>query len=436
MTPFGPLSADMVEHLFGRADDLLADVGIELAGDVTALELFAGAGARIDGERVRFPPGLAGDLIRRSAPARFRQCARNPARSVMFGDRQPVFAPASGPPFVHATDTGGRRYATLADFRGAARMVQASDALAHGGGGYCEPVDGDAATRHLDMLHAVLTLTDKPFIGVTRSPEQVADSLDMGRIACGDDVFAREACVLNLFNVESPLVLTGPVARGIRMTAAAGQAALISSYSMMGMTSPVTPADALALMLAEVQAAAALTQIVRPGAPVLCGIYAVPFSMTAMRPVFGAVESLLVMAAGAQLVHALGVPFRADGAVTSAKILDAQAGRDSAFGLGMAHMTGSDFVLHAAGWMEAGLALSFDKLAFDVGVIGQQQQAADTDATVDPATTPCRSPGAAPTADELLAAWQRPAIDDHLERALETFVDERRRRYRREGGPG
>ncbi len=419
---FAPLTQHAVERLFAAADALLERVGIALPDDPESLAHFDTAGARIshepDGPRVRFPPGLAGELIRRHAPATFCQHARNPQRTVTFGTGDAVFAPASGPPFVRDRVTGRRRHARMEDFEHAARLTQASAVLNHAGGGYCEPGDRDPATRHLDMLLAKLTLTDKPISGAIRDAEQIRDSFEMARIAAGRETL-DDCLVLNLLNLEPPLVLTGPVAEGIRLTAEAGQAALIASYSMQGMTSPVTAEDALVQMLAEIQAGAALAQIVRPGTPVICGIYAVPFSMSTMGPVFGAIESAMIMAAGAQLVRELGVPFRADGAVTTAKCVDAQAGRDTALGLGMARAIGADYVLHTAGWLESGLVFSFEKFAHDVAALAMLQRdggaqasappsASDTAAhTAWPATSPADSPPLAAGRHEWLLDYVR-----------------------------
>lgn|GEM_PF-1666741 len=424
MSGFALLTDPDIERLFASADELLENVGLEIRDDAGALEQLDAVGARIDGTRVRFPAGLATALVRERAPARFHQHARNPQRSVEFGGEHPIFAPASGPAFMRDPDTGRRRYATLSDFERVARMTQASSVLAHAGGGYCEPSDRGPETRHLDMLQAQLLLTDKPLTGAIRDAAQVRDSLEMMAIAC-DDPDLAQCSLLNLFNIEPPLVMPGHVAAGIRMTAAAGQACLISSYSMLGMTSPASLPAALAQMLAEVQAGAALAQCVRPGAPVICGIYAVPFSMSAMRPIFGAIESALVMTAGAQLVQRLGVPFRADGAVTSAKTLDAQAGRDAALGLGVAALHKGALVLHAAGWLEAGLSFSCDKFAHDVAALAAMGADTGTD-------RPAHCSDVTSAAD-LLHAWCRPEMPPARAAALKAFVEDGRLRYQGAG---
>lgn len=92
---------------------------------------------------------------------------------------------------------------------------------------------------------------------------------------------------------------------------------------MMGGTSPVTVAGAMAQGLAEYMVGLALTQIYRLGTPVVGGIFATPFSMQFMGPVYGTAETHLAQLIGCHLVRRLGVPCRGDGLVTSSKINDA-----------------------------------------------------------------------------------------------------------------
>ena len=93
----------------GNADSILERVGIEFRESPDALQLLKDAGCEIEGERVRFPRGLARSVIRESAPATFTQHARNPANDVVIGGMNTVLAPAYGSPFVMYLDQG-RRY--------------------------------------------------------------------------------------------------------------------------------------------------------------------------------------------------------------------------------------------------------------------------------------------------------------------------------------
>ena len=70
------------------------------------------------------------------------------------------------------------------------------------------------------------------------------------------------------------------------------------------------------------------------------------------------------------LARRLGVPFRGGGALTASKISDAQAAYESANSLNAAVMGGVNFVLHAAGWLEGGLTMGYEKFILDVDQAG------------------------------------------------------------------
>ena len=132
---------------------------------------------------MHIPRGLARQLIS-TAPSRFTQLARNPARNVEIGGNSLVLAPVYGPPFVRDR-LGGRRYATMADFEMFVKLAYMSKWLHHSGGTVCEPTDVPVNKRHLDMLYAHMTLSDKPFMGSVTEPERAADSIEMAKILFG-----------------------------------------------------------------------------------------------------------------------------------------------------------------------------------------------------------------------------------------------------------
>ena len=95
---------------------------------------------------------------------------------------------------------------------------------------------------------------------------------------------------------------------------------------MMGATSPVTVLGTVAQGYAENLIGIFLSQLYKEGSPVVFGLYAVPFSMQKMQPVFGDPISNQVQIIGMQLAKRLKIPCRGDGGMTSANIDDAQAG--------------------------------------------------------------------------------------------------------------
>ncbi len=362
--PFEVLSEPGLAQIEQNADTILEEVGIDFRGDPSALELLSGAGAVIEGERVRFPRGLCREIVMATAPAVYTQHARNPARSVQIGGDATVFAPAYGSPFVFDLDRG-RRYATIEDFQNFVKLAYASPSMHLSGGTVCEPVDLPVATRHLEMLYAHLRYSDKPFMGSATSPERARDSIDMARLVFGDEFVATHTVMTSLINASSPMAWDVSMLGVAETYARHGQATMLTPFILAGSMAPVTAAGVAAQSLAEALAGMTFVQLVKPGAPMVFGSFASSMSMQSGAPTFGTPEAALVIYIVAALARRLGVPFRSGGSLSAAKIPDAQAGAESASTLIPTLMAGTHFVLHAAGWLEGGLTMGYEKFIID-----------------------------------------------------------------------
>jgi trimethylamine--corrinoid protein Co-methyltransferase len=155
-----------------------------------------------------------------------------------------------------------------------------------------------------------------------------------------------------------------------RNYALANQATLITPFILAGAMAPVTAAGACAQTLAEALAGMAFVQLVRPGAPVVFGSFASSISMQSGAPTFGTPEPALILYAMAALARRLGVPFRSGGSLCASKVPDAQAAYESAATLQPTVLAGVNFVLHAAGWLEGGLAMGYEKFVLDADQCG------------------------------------------------------------------
>ncbi|NBT32205.1 MAG: trimethylamine methyltransferase, partial [Rhodobacteraceae bacterium] len=197
------LNEEALEIIEANAETVLQEIGVNFVENPYALELWKAAGADVQGERVRIPKGLARQLCS-TAPKSFIQHARNPERSVEIGGRNLVLAPVYGPPFVRDSE-GGRRYATIADFQKFVKLGYMSKWLHHSGGTVCEPTDVPVNKRHLDMLLAHMTLSDKPFMGSVTEPSRAQDSVDMAGILFGKDFVQQNTVMTSLININSPM---------------------------------------------------------------------------------------------------------------------------------------------------------------------------------------------------------------------------------------
>lgn len=343
---------------------------MEIRGDAVALELWRKAGATLtDGCRVHVPPGLARSIVQASAPREFTQHARNPARSVRIGGNHTVFAPAYGSPFVSDLESG-RRYGTLGDFQNFVKLTYLTPWLHHSGGTVCEPVDVPVNKRHFDMVYAHMRFSDKPFMGSVTTAERAADSIELCRLLFGAQFVDEHCVILGNVNVNSPLVLDGEASRVIRTYAAANQAPVCVPFILGGAMGPVTTAGALAQCFAEAMFCVALSQLERPGAPAILGNFLSSMSLRSGAPTFGTPEPALAYLAIGQLARRLGVPLRCGGNLCASKVPDAQAAAESANSLWPAVLAGANFVLHAAGWLEGGLVMSYEKFVMDADQLG------------------------------------------------------------------
>ncbi|WP_127112201.1 trimethylamine methyltransferase family protein [Shimia sediminis] len=365
---FEILNEEALEIIEYNAETILEEVGVNFVDNPAALERWRNAGADIDGERVRIPRGLARKLCA-TAPSEFTQHARNPERSVVVGGKNLVLAPVYGPPFVRDV-AGGRRYATMDDFNKFVKLAYMSKWLHHSGGTVCEPTDVPVNKRHLDMLMAHMTLSDKPFMGSVTEPSRAQDSVDMCGILFGEDFVQQNTVMTSLTNINSPMTFDDVMMGSLEIYAQNNQACIISPFIVGGAMAPVSVAGTLTQVLAEVLAGVAYNQLVRPGAPAIFGAFVSSIDMNSGAPTFGTPEASLITYGAGQLARRLGLPYRSAGSFCGSKLPDAQAAYETANSLNMGLMSGVNFMLHACGWLEGGLVADFEKFVMDADQLG------------------------------------------------------------------
>lgn len=362
------LSEENLVRIEAAADRILAEIGIEFRDDPVALDHWRRAGARVDGVLVRFEPGLLRAVLK-TAPASFTQHARNPAKSVEIGGRSVVFSPAYGSPFVMDLDRG-RRYGTIEDFENFIKLAQASPWLHHSGGTICEPVDVPVNKRHLDMVHAHIRYSDRPFMGSVTAESRAEESIAMARIVFGERFTDENCVILGNVNVNSPLVWDATMTTALRAYARANQAAVVVPFILGGAMGPVTNAGAIAQSLAETMAGCALTQLERPGAPVIFGNFLSSMSLRSGSPTFGTPEPAIGSMVIGQLARRLNLPLRCSGSFTTSKLPDGQAMNESTMSMLAAVHCGANFILHSAGFLDGLLSMSYEKFVMDADFCG------------------------------------------------------------------
>jgi trimethylamine--corrinoid protein Co-methyltransferase len=274
-----------------------------------------------------------------------------------------------GPPFVGDLDRG-RRKATLEDFQNFVKLTYMARHLHHSGGTVVEPNDIPVGERHLDMLLAHITLSDKAFMGSVTHVDNARDTVTMAEILFGAQAIRENPAVMSLINVSSPLRFDDRMLSALEVYAEARQAVIVTPFIIAGAMSPASLAATLAQQNAEALFGIAYAQMVNPGTPCVYGSFLANVDMKSGAPCFGTPEDTLALYAGAQMARHYDLPYRSGGNFTAARIPDAQAGYESAGTMWPTVQAGTNFVLHAAGWLEGGLIAGYEKFVLDLEVCG------------------------------------------------------------------
>ncbi len=367
MPHYEVLSEDAMAVLERGWRRLISEIGVEFLHD-EALDHLRRAGQKVEGSVVRFDPEFVLEQVEK-APKEFDLVARNPGCTVHVGGRHMFFAPTQGPPFVR--DGVERREATFADFERFCRLTQVFDELDTPGGLCCEPNDRPLDSRHLDMLLAVQTLTDKPYMGAVITGEAARDTLTMTDMLFGSEGSAEpEAHVFAVVNANSPLRFDTRMLEAMMVYAAGGQVNVITPFLLMGAMAPASIPAALVQQTAEALAGLALTQLIRPGAPVILGSFLSHTDMQSGSPGFGGPESAMGLLCSGQIARRFGVPWRAGGGfLTSSPMPDAQSAYEGLNTMLPAFLAGAHYVEHADGWLESGLVACYEKFIIDIEML-------------------------------------------------------------------
>jgi len=328
-----------VELIHDFAMRVAEQIGCDFQDEET-LGYWRQTGAEIDGERVRIGRDELLDLIGK-IPSSYLHHAHNPERTVRVGDGQAVVSPSYGAPFVRDLE-GLRRYATLADLDNLQKLNHMAPTVHIAGGTIVEPVDVPVPHRHLHMAYSGLKYSDKPIMGNVTARERAKDTLDMLKIVFGEDFAANNTVTTSLINANSPLVWDQTMLDSLKVYALNNQAVMCSPFSMAAASTPASNVGTVGVVLAEALMAMALTQIIRPGAPMLFGVPAMTVALNSGAPVHGSPDSAMVQFLSNAMARHYRLPHRAILNVATSKSGDMQAAYDSMWGLFPSMLSGAD----------------------------------------------------------------------------------------------
>jgi trimethylamine--corrinoid protein Co-methyltransferase len=359
------LSKEEIQQVHDASMGLLAEVGVHFPYE-EALDTFQKHGVRIEGSQVFLTEEqVMGALA--SVPRQFTIHARNPARDVVVGDGQPVFAPGYGAPFLVDAEVG-KRAPTMEDYHNLVKLAHALPNQDMSGHLIVEPEAANGGPVHLRMLHSHMVHSDKAFIGSAMGKRGARDTFAMASILFGGEL--DKPVTVCLINSLSPLGYSTEMLEALVEYARAGQPVVVAALMMAGSTGPITLAGVLCAQTAELLAGIALTQMINPGTPAIFGSTSTNIDMKSGALAIGSPELSQMIIAHAQLARYYNLPSRSGGALADASFPDAQAGFESMMALLTTVNSGVDFVLHSGGILSSYLAFSIEKLVLDDEMCG------------------------------------------------------------------
>jgi trimethylamine--corrinoid protein Co-methyltransferase len=378
--PIEPMSRDQLMAIHEASLRLLEEIGIEFMG-AAARQAFRKAGAKVDESTglVRIPRELIAAALK-TAPSSFMLTPRNTARRLHIGENYVSFGLVAGPPNIHDR-VAGRRSGNLKDYASLIKLAQSFDIIHFIGNQPTAPVELPARTRHLDCYLANVTYSDRVYHCTSIGRNRALDGIDVMAISRGltREQLAVDPGVITIISVNSPRRFDEAMSDGLMTMSEFGQAVVVTPFTLMGAMTPVTLAAALTQQNAEALSGIVLTQLTRPGAPVVYGAFTSNVDMRSGAPAFGTPENARATLAAGQLARLYNLPYRASNSSAS-NAVDAQAAYESEMSIWSAVMGHANLVYHGAGWMEGGLTASFEKVILDVEML---QMMAETIKPID-----------------------------------------------------
>jgi trimethylamine--corrinoid protein Co-methyltransferase len=360
---------EQIEAIHATSIRVLSELGIRVMGQ-RVLDLFEAAGAIVDRAEkiIRIDESIVAAALK-TAPSSFALTSRNPARRLTFGGNSVVFGLVAGPANVHDR-VNGRRSGNLKDYESFVRLAHYFNAIHMIGNQVTAPQELPANNRHLDCYRANLTLSDLCYHCTAIGRGRAMDGINMMAIARGISLeeMAKDPGVTTIISVNSPRLFDDAMGEGLIAMAEHGQPVTVTPFTLMGAMTPVTLPAALVQQNAEALFGIALTQLVRPGAPVMYGAFTSNVDLRSGAPAFGTPENTKANLIAGQLARRYRLPYRTSNANAS-NAVDLQAAYETGMATWGAVMGGGNLVYHAAGWLEGGLTASYEKLILDVEIL-------------------------------------------------------------------
>lgn len=368
------LTPEEVETIHQNALDVLEGCGVYFDSE-EAVRILKDAGCVVDEETkiVKFPPSLVIDSIQ-SAPEKIALYDRDGEYYTELSGNKCHFDPGSAPANILLSDGVTVRESTSEDMRA---VVRVADFLPQIDFQSTALVCSDLPNEVGDIYRFYLVVKDskKPVVTGAFDVPGIKRMYEMIKVLRGSDegVADRPYAIFDIC-ASPPLKWSHISSQNIIDCARLGLPAELISMSMPGAASPATLAGSIVQDVAEVLSGLTLAQVVRKGAPVIYAGAPVRFDMRTGTTPMSAIEAVMISSACAQMAKYYGLPSHTYAVLSDSKIVDAQAGFETALSGLLAALSGIN-VISGAGGLDFIGTFSIEKLIIDAEIIGMIKRA-------------------------------------------------------------
>jgi trimethylamine--corrinoid protein Co-methyltransferase len=365
------LDPTLVERVLGEAYELLEEPGVRVH-DAEAVELLAGAGARVDGATVRVPASVVRDALA-SAPRSFDLYDRSGRPAVRYGQGVVQFDPGSSGIHILDPETLEHRDSMAADL---VRVVKVAEGLPQYEAQSTSIVCNDVPPEIGDLYRLLLVLlySAKPVVTGSFAAPTLRVMIDLLAMdAGGHEALAERPRAVFDVCPTPPLTWSDLGASSLIELARARVPAELVSMPLAGAAAPVTLIGSVVQHAAECLSGIAIHQLARPGSPVVWGGAPAIVDMRSGATPLGAIETAMIDAAYVQVGRSLGLPTHGYLGGSDAKVVDAQAGMEVGAAVMVGALAGIDLI-SGAGMLDFLRCQSPEKLVLDAEAIAAAQR--------------------------------------------------------------
>ncbi|MBW2369988.1 MAG: trimethylamine methyltransferase family protein, partial [Deltaproteobacteria bacterium] len=369
---FKILSDHQIWEIRQASFEILEKTGVKLTHP-EAVSLVKAAGAFVEGERVRLPRHIVEKALF-TAPKGITIYDRDGVRALEVEGRKTYFGCSTGSPNTLDPLTGEVRGTRVEDIEQAAKICDALENIDWVMPmGSAMDIDPDKA-RDIFDFEAIVNNTTKPMVLLSYSQRALEAVYDMAAVVAGGmEKLRQRPFILSYPEPISPLVFPDEVIAKVLFVAGLGMPQIPGPTCQIGATSPVTIAGAVAQNIAEGLFTLVLTQLKTPGAPCFLSGNVAGFDMATGGITVGAPESSLGISVQAEVAQSFGLPTWGLAGATDAKLLDAQAGAESAFSILSQALAGLNMI-HDVGYLDGSMICSPDMLVMGNELIGMAKR--------------------------------------------------------------